>query len=72
MAAKSFMDINSVKLITDAVKLVAEEEILEGRASHFRGLGSFKLVIVPRIEASAAQGHAFNAVSVFGREKLAT
>ena len=67
VAAKSLMDINSVKLITDAVKLVAEEEILEGRAFHFRGLGSFKLVTGPRIEASAAQGRAFNAVSDFGR-----
>ena len=71
VAAKTLMDINSVKLITDAVKLVAEEEILEGRAFHFRGLGSFKLVTGPRIEASAAQGRAYNAVSVFGREKLA-
>ena len=72
VAAKSFMDIRSVKLITDAVRVVAEEEILQGQAFHFRGLGSFKLVTGPRIEASAAQGRAFNAVSVFGREKLAT
>ena len=70
VAAKSFMDINSVKLITDAVKLVAEEEILAGRAFHFRGLGSFKLVTGPRVEASAAQGRAFDAISVLGLAKL--
>ena len=71
VAAKSFMDINSVKLITDALKYVAEEETQEGRAFHFRKLGSFKLVTGPRIEALAAQARAFNAVSVFGCEKLA-
>ena len=71
VAAKSFMDIKTVKQITDAVRVVAEEEILEGRAFHFRGLGSFKLVTGPRVEASAAQGRAFNAVSVFGSQKLA-
>ena len=70
VAARSFMDINSVKLITDAVKLVAEEEILAGRAFHFRGLGSFKLVTGPRVEASAAQGRAFDAISVLGLAKL--
>ena len=70
VAAKSFSDINSVKVITDALKLVAEEEILAGRAFHFRGLGSFKLVTGPRVEASAAQGRAFDAVSVLGLAKL--
>jgi hypothetical protein len=70
VAAKSFMDIGSVKRITDAVRLVAEEEILAGRAFHFRGLGSWKLVTGPRVEASAAQGRAFDAVSVLGLAKL--
>ena len=70
VAAKSYMDTNSVKLITDAVKLVAEDEILAGRAFHFRGLGSFKLVTGPRVEASAAQGRAFDALSVLGLAKL--
>ena len=70
VAARSFMDINSVKLITDAVKLVAEEEILAGRAFHFRGLCSLKLVTSPRVEASAAQGRAFDAISVLGLAKL--
>ena len=65
------MDIKTVKQITDAVKTVAEEEIEQGRAFHFRGLGSFKLVTGPRVEALAAQGRAFNAVSVFGSQKLA-
>ena len=70
VSEKTFMDVNSVKIITDAVKQVAEEEIREGRAFHFRGLGSFKLVTGPRIEASAAKGRAFDAVSVLGLAKL--
>ena len=70
VAARSFMDINSVKWITDAVKSVAEEEILAGRAFHFRGLCSLKLVTSPRVEASAAQGRAFDAISVLGLAKL--
>ena len=70
VAAKSSMDIGSVKRITDAVRLVAEIEILAGRAFHFRGLGSWKLVTGPRVEASAAQGRAFDAVSVLGLAKL--
>ena len=70
VAAKSFMDIGSVKRITDAVRHVAEIEILAGRAFHFRGLGSWKLVTGPRVEASAAQGRAFDAVSVLGLAKL--
>ena len=71
VAARSFMDINSVKLITDAVKLVAEGEILAGRAFHFRGLCSLKLVTSPRVEASAAQGRAFDAMSVLGLQNIA-
>ena len=71
VAAKSFVAIKTVKQITDVVKAVAEEEIEQGRAFHFRGLGSFKLVTGPRVEASAAQGRAFNAVSVFGCQELA-
>ena len=70
VAAKSFMDINSVKQITDALRLVAEEEILAGRAFHFRGLCSLKLVTGARVEASAAQGRAFDAISVLGLAKL--
>ena len=70
VAAKTFMDFTTVKLITDAVKQVAEEEFREGRAFHYRGLGSFKLVTGPRVEASAAQGRAFDAVSVLGLAKL--
>ena len=70
VAAKSFMDIASVKQITDAVRHVAEIEIRAGRAFHFRGLGSWKLVTGPRVEASAAQGRAFDAVSVLGLAKL--
>ena len=70
VAAKSFMDINSVKQVIDALRLVAEEEILAGRAFHFRGLCSLKLVTGARVEASAAQGRAFNAISVLGLAKL--
>jgi hypothetical protein len=70
VAAKSFMDINSVKQVTDALRLVAEEEILAGRAFHFRGLCSLKLVTGARVEASAAQGRAFDAISVLGLAKL--
>ena len=69
-AARSFMDINSTKLIIDALKNVAEEEILAGRAFHFRGLCSLKLVTGARVEASAAQGRAFDAISVLGLAKL--
>ena len=70
VAAKSFMDINSVKQVIDALRLVAEEEILAGRAFHFRGLCSLKLVTGARVEASAAQGRAFDAISVLGLAKL--
>ena len=70
VAAKSFVDIKTLKQITDVVKAVAEEEIEQGRAFHFRGLGSFKLVTGPRVEASAAQGRAFDAVAVLGPAKL--
>ena len=70
VATKTFMDVTTVKLITDSVRQVAEEEIREGRAFHYRGLGSFKLVTGPRVEASAAQGRAFDAVSVLGLAKL--
>jgi hypothetical protein len=70
VAARSFMDTHSVKQMTDALRLVAEEEILAGRAFHFRGLCSLKLVTGARVEASAAQGRAFDAISVLGLAKL--
>ena len=70
VAARSFMDIQTVKLVTEAVKQVAQEEILAGRTFHFRGLCSLKLVTSPRVEASAAQGRAFDAISVLGLAKL--
>ena len=71
VAARSFMDINSTKLIIDALKNVAEEEILAGRTFHFRGLCSLKLVTSPRVDASAAQGRAFDAMSVLGLQMIA-
>ena len=54
VAAKSFMDIDTVKEVTHALRLVAEEEILAGRKFHFPGLCSLKLVTGARVEASAA------------------
>ena len=54
VAAKSFMDIDTVKEVTHALRLVAEEEILAGRKFHFPGLCSLKLVTGARVETSAA------------------
>ena len=62
----TFIDSVTVKLILDAVKVVATEEIKEGRAFHFRGLAGFKLVTGPRVVAQAAEGRAFDAIKTQG------
>ena len=64
------MDFTTVKLITDAVKEVATEEINAGRAFHFRGLASFKLVTGPRVEAQVTQGRAFDSIATLGPAKF--
>ena len=66
VGAKTFMDCATVKQILDAVKVVATEEIKEGRAFHFRGLAGFKLVTGPRVVAQAAEGRAFDAIATLG------
>ena len=54
-----------VKVVLDAVKELATEEVNVGRVFYFPGLATFRVDTKPRVVATVCEGKAWNRISVY-------